>query len=112
MTNFITRFWANVARKSQDDCWLWKGATGYGYGRVRIGGRLYSSHRVAYVLGHEVKAEDLPKRASYHGVVVRHTCDNRLCCNPRHLVLGTQKDNVHDAMERGRHYIPNKGGGR
>lgn len=35
--------------------------------------------------------------------VVRHTCDNPRCINPFHLILGTQHDNVHDAMERGRH---------
>ncbi|MGH7179882.1 MAG: HNH endonuclease [Tepidisphaeraceae bacterium] len=36
------------------------------------------------------------------GVVVRHTCDVPACVNVQHLVLGTQLDNVHDAIERGR----------
>lgn len=36
------------------------------------------------------------------GIVIRHTCDNPLCCNPRHLIPGTQADNVRDMVERGR----------
>jgi hypothetical protein len=36
------------------------------------------------------------------GIVIRHTCDNRLCCNPEHLIPGTQKENVGDMLERDR----------
>lgn len=35
------------------------------------------------------------------GHVVRHRCHNRRCVNPDHLMVGTQRDNIHDAMERG-----------
>lgn len=34
------------------------------------------------------------------GLVVRHTCDNRLCVNPEHLIIGTVRDNVNDRMLR------------
>lgn len=37
-----------------------------------------------------------------HGMVVRHTCDNRLCINPSHLLLGTHADNVRDRVKRNR----------
>ncbi|UGO47583.1 HNH endonuclease [Morganella phage vB_MmoP_Lilpapawes] len=34
------------------------------------------------------------------GMVVRHTCDNKRCVNPNHLLLGTRKENTHDMLER------------
>lgn len=36
------------------------------------------------------------------GLVVRHKCDNGECINPEHMELGTQKENVHDMIARGR----------
>ncbi len=39
-----------------------------------------------------------PKR----GMVIRHTCDNRKCINPNHLIIGTHQDNVKDRVKRGR----------
>jgi hypothetical protein len=40
------------------------------------------------------------------GMVIRHKCDNPLCINPNHLEIGTQKDNIHDMIQRGRYKIP------
>jgi hypothetical protein len=34
-----------------------------------------------------------------NGLVVRHTCTNKSCCNPAHLILGTQSDNYYDIPE-------------
>lgn len=36
------------------------------------------------------------------GLVVRHTCDNPPCIEPRHLILGTQAENVADMFARNR----------
>ena len=36
------------------------------------------------------------------GTVVRHTCDNPRCINPKHLLLGTVQDNIDDMVARGR----------
>ncbi len=35
-------------------------------------------------------------------MVVRHSCDNMHCVNPEHLLLGTQRQNIHDAIDRHR----------
>jgi hypothetical protein len=85
-------FWSRVGiAASDEDCWLWTGKLdrhGYGYeGRERC-------HRVAW---------ELSRRESLRaGDVVRHTCDNPACCNPSHLIVGSQDENVADRVERER----------
>lgn len=61
--------------------------------RVRFNQFKGAAHRLAYML----EVGPIPE-----GMVVRHKCDNPLCCNPKHLEIGTQKDNVHDTLNRGR----------
>lgn len=39
---------------------------------------------------------------------VCHTCDNRICCNPAHLYVGTAASNTRDMMVRGRHSRGNR----
>lgn len=87
-----TRFWSHVDRTG--DCWLWKGALGgTAYGAYAIDGTHYAAHRIAVVLS---------GRTLEDGQVVLHSCDNRLCVNPNHLTVGTQRDNVRDAVAKGR----------
>lgn len=75
-------------------CHIWQGATTpFGYGLIRNGTGVRTCHRVAY----EEANGSIPL-----GMVVRHTCDRPACCNPKHLVLGTQADNRRDAAIRGR----------
>lgn len=89
------RFWAQVDRRGDDDCWPWLGKSQtYGYGVINIGGRgapKVQSNRVAWML----TCGDIPD-----GAVVRHKCHNRACCNPAHLMLGTRADNVQDMWDR------------
>jgi hypothetical protein len=43
------------------------------------------------------------------GLVARHTCDNRWCINPDHILIGTYKNNAEDMVLRGRYktvFIP------
>jgi hypothetical protein len=69
---------------------------GAGYGQMPPTpvGRL--AHRWAYT--HFIG--NIPK-----GMVVMHTCDNRICCNPHHLKLGTQQDNLKDMNVKQRHGV-------
>jgi hypothetical protein len=39
-----------------------------------------------------------------------HSCDNKICCNPYHLLLGTQDQNILDAMIKNRHVKGNTHG--
>jgi hypothetical protein len=57
-------------------------------------GVLERAHRVAWRLTGKPLIPD--------GAVLMHACDNRLCVNPAHLSIGTQRDNVRDAVEKGR----------
>jgi hypothetical protein len=94
----IARFWAKVDKRGPDECWPWIGAKNpFGYGKISNGKRgvQAKAHRVAYEIAVGLPPGDL---------VVRHKCDNPPCVNPSHLEAGTQADNVHDMVSRGRHY--------
>ena len=80
--------------KAESGCWLWTDTlTTTGYGLLRIGRKKKLAHRLAYTL---FKGE-IPA-----GLQVNHVCDVRHCVNPEHLKLGTQKDNIREAVDKGR----------
>lgn len=92
-TTLADRFWARVVKG--EGCWGWTGKpNAFGYGTIRRpSGGDEKAHRVSW----ELHSGPIPS-----GLVVRHKCDNTGCVRPDHLELGTQKDNVRDALERGR----------
>jgi hypothetical protein len=79
-------------------CWNWTGATKNGYGSITIGSasdgtrHSESTHRASYL---EFKG-DIPA-----GMFVCHKCDNKLCINPDHLFVGTNRDNIADCINKG-----------
>lgn len=100
-------FWQSVDKRSDDECWIWlKSCTRIGYGRVSLGCKTYLAHRVAYYFSHPGKITlQGPKNRRAHGLVL-HTCDNRRCCNPRHLYVGTHAENMRDRQIRNRTHHP------
>lgn len=88
-------FWRRVAVRGPDDCWPWTGARA---GKMRYGclwwaDRVRVAHRVAW----ELTYGPIPP-----GVQVCHSCDNPPCCNPAHLFLGDNQENVADREAKGR----------
>ena len=73
--------------------------TPLGYGRISVGGETIYAHHLAYELAHG----SIP-----NGHIIMHTCDNPSCCNAKHLVAGTHKENTHDSMRKGRWNTPRR----
>lgn len=94
-----SRLWPKIDQSPGAElCHPWLGTRNReGYGRFWTGtkGEMKSpAHRVVYEVVNG-KIED-------PNLVVRHTCDNPWCCNPKHLILGTRGDNNRDRGERER----------
>lgn len=96
------RFWSFVEKSAR--CWLWTGTVlKNGYGMFRANNYNFRAHRVAWVFTHGVIPGDL---------VVMHLCDNRACCRPSHLVLGSQDANMADMVLKGRQAAGDRNGMR
>ena len=89
-----TKFWMKVfdETKGINDCWEWQGCV---FSKEQPYGKFHSfkAHRVAYHLTYGLKHE---LDSMY---CVKHTCNNKRCCNPFHLVEATIQSNNIDAID-------------
>lgn len=91
----IARFLARFEQVAEG-CWIWTGQVREsGYGVMRFGYSHIRAHRFSY--RHFVNG-DIPD-----DMVVRHSCHNKLCVNPKHLTLGSNLQNTHDMIDAQRH---------
>lgn len=98
------RIWSKVSKSTKpDDCWRWNGAEYNGYGRVSFRLKNIPAHRVVMAI---------INRGLGCGVLVAHKCNNPICCNPRHLKLSNQSDNMQDCIKSGRKVFNPQSGGK
>lgn len=89
------RLRAMIERRSAPDgtgCRIWDGPPGtHGYGQVRVGERVMTTARATFLAFHGELGR---------GEVPRHTCDNKRCVEPTHLIRGTHLENMDDWKRR------------
>jgi hypothetical protein len=96
--SFKDRFASYVSPPDPNGCQRWKGTFDRrGYGVLRAAGKMRKAHRASWALHHP--GAEMPQ-------VVMHSCDNRWCVAPDHLIGGTQADNLRDAAAKGRMFTP------
>lgn len=79
---------------ADNGCWEWNGSQdSHGYGKMNFQGRMRRTHVISFII----------HRGSINEMLVLHSCDNRKCCNPEHLFLGTHADNCLDKVRKNRH---------
>lgn len=82
--------------RMNNGCLEWTGCKNR-YGLMNVNGKTKRTHRLSW----ELRNGPIPD-----GSFVLHKCDNPACCDTDHLFLGTQKDNMQDALSKGRLKLP------
>lgn len=92
---FVDWFLSDTTVDLKTGCRIWgKSKNRAGYGRKVFGGEELA-HRLSFLLFRGLIPE---------GMHVCHHCDNPPCCNPDHLFLGTDSDNMSDCARKRRHW--------
>jgi hypothetical protein len=93
------RFHSRYTVNATTGCWEWNRRWGHEDRELypifyADGRRLYAAHWILENVGRPTD--------TYNGLFACHHCDNPRCVNPDHLFIGTQKDNIQDAVQKGR----------
>ncbi len=93
---------AAYSKPAENGCINFTGSkSSFGHGEIAYRGKKYRAHRLAYIEYVGPISE---------GLVVCHKCDNPSCINPDHFFVGTQAENLRDAINKKRMKAPNPRG--
>lgn len=82
----------------EDNCWIFIGTNNsHGYGQIRVWKKLYSVHRLSAELYLNLDTSNTNINVCHKDDV----CKYKACWNPKHLYIGTQKDNIRDSIISG-----------
>lgn len=81
----VDRFWRQVVRDPETECWEWTGTRHQGRGVFYPRHRLTRAYRFAF----ELLRGNVPE-----GLVLHHTCENMGCCNPDHVEPISRADHM------------------
>lgn len=88
--NTLKRVFKKIKINNETGCWDWLGFTSQGYGQIRINKKLYRIHRFMYAW----LVSPIPNGKGKNIPVLNHICNNRSCCNPLHLELISDTENI------------------
>lgn len=93
-TPIIQKFFSKT-KENENGCLEWTACLcANGYGRFQYNKKSYKTHRFAWIIKNGIIPNDR---------IICHTCDNPKCVNIKHLWIGTDKENIHARMKRGKH---------